>query len=437
MTAAAKPTFLRQTLGPLFLILICPPTAILFWYTNVHLQGSFQILFERFFTHGLLTTVYDAWAPVFFGSKTAWAILGVFSAVQLLFMKILPGKTFHGPITPKGNVPLYKANGVFAFAATLTLFFLCAYQFQLFSPTIVYDNFGYLLGALNIFSLFFCLILLIKGHIAPSSSDSGASGNWIFDYYWGTELYPRILGWDIKMFTNCRFGLMSWAVIILCFAAKQKQIYGEVSDSMLVAVALQLIYITKFFFWETGYLSSLDIMHDRAGYYICWGCLVWVPGIYTSATLYLVNHPNHLGWPLASAIFVVGAVCILINYWADWQRQNVRALRGKCTVWGRKPTLIEACYMTETGEAKKSLLLTCGWWGIARHFHYVPEILGSFFWSVPALFVDFLPYFYVVYLTILLADRAFRDEKRCSDKYGDDWKVYCEHVPYKILPGII
>lgn len=29
--------------------------------------------------------------------------------------------------------------------------------------------------------------------------------------------------------------------------------------------------------WETGYLSTIDIMHDRAGYYICWGCLVWVP----------------------------------------------------------------------------------------------------------------------------------------------------------------
>ena len=34
---------------------------------------------------------------------------------------------------------------------------------------------------------------------------------------------------------------------------------------MAVAVALR---------WETGYWGSMDIMHDRAGYYICWGCLV-------------------------------------------------------------------------------------------------------------------------------------------------------------------
>lgn len=437
MSTAQKTSFLRQTLGPLFLLIVCPPTAILFWYTNVHLEGSFLNLWNLITAQGLLHTIYQAWSPVFWGSKTAWTILGVFSAIQLAFMKLLPGGVFHGPMTPKGNVPLYKSNGVFAFGATILLFFLCAYQFQLFNPAIVYDQFGYLLGALNLFSLLFCVFLVLKGKYAPSSTDSGATGNWIFDYYWGTELYPRVFGWDIKMFTNCRFGLMSWAIIILCFAAKQKEIYGEISDSMMVAVALQLIYITKFFFWETGYLSSLDIMHDRAGYYICWGCLVWVPGIYTSATLYLVNHPNHLGWPLATLMFVLGAICILVNYWADWQRQHFRTCKGKCKVWGRTPTLIEANYVTDAGERKKSLLLTCGWWGIARHFHYVPEILGALFWSLPALFGNFLPYFYVVYLTVLLTDRAFRDEERCSKKYGEDWQRYCDSVPYKILPGFI
>ena len=34
---------------------------------------------------------------------------------------------------------------------------------HLFSPTIVYDHFGEILGALNIFSLAFCLMLYLKG----------------------------------------------------------------------------------------------------------------------------------------------------------------------------------------------------------------------------------------------------------------------------------
>ncbi|KAL5054195.1 hypothetical protein RYX36_034877, partial [Vicia faba] len=80
------------------------------------------------------------------------------------------------------------------------------------------------------------------------------------------------------------------------------------------------------------------------GFYIYWGCLVWVPSVYTSPGMYLVNHPVNLG------------------------------------------TQIEASYTTTSGEIEKSLVLTSGWWGLARHFHYVPEILAAFFWTVPALF---------------------------------------------------
>jgi len=36
-----------------------------------------------------------------------------------------------------------------------------------------------------------------------------------------------------------------------------------------------------------------------------------------------------------------------------------------------------------------------------------------------------------------LIDRAFRDERRCSKKYGEDWKVYCHRVPYKIFPYVV
>lgn len=41
-----------------------------------------------------------------------------------------------------------------------------------------------------------------------------------------------------------------------------------------MSVLLQLTYITKFFHWEMGYMNSMDIQHDRAGFYLCWGCLV-------------------------------------------------------------------------------------------------------------------------------------------------------------------
>ena len=38
----------------------------------------------------------------------------------------------------------------------------------------------------------------------------------------GMELYPRIGRYfDIKTFTNCRFGMMSWPLLALTYAIKQ------------------------------------------------------------------------------------------------------------------------------------------------------------------------------------------------------------------------
>jgi 7-dehydrocholesterol reductase len=423
----------RKTLFPLALILFTPPMAILMWYTNVALDGSLLKLWDVFEKDGILTTILNVWGPIFFGTPIAWKMIAIFGLTQLILMKTLRGKVVEGPITPQGNIPLYRANGVAAFITTVALFLLSTYAFNLFSPTIVYDNFGPLIAALNIFSLFFCLFLYFKGRLKPSSNDSGSTGHFIFDYFWGMELYPRIFGWDVKMFTNCRFGMMSWGIIVLSFAAKQHEVYG-LSDAMVVSALLQLIFIAKFFLWEPGYLRSLDIMHDRAGYYICWGCLVWVPAIYPSPALYLVNHPQALGPFLSLLIFSLGFVSIAINYLADRQRQKVRLTAGKCTIWGKKPEIIIASYKTTQGGKKQSLLLTSGWWGLSRHFHYIPEVLSAFFWTLPALFAHILPYFYVMYLGCLLLDRAFRQERHCARKYGKHWEEYRERVPYKIIP---
>jgi 7-dehydrocholesterol reductase len=428
---------LRNTLGPLFLICACPPFAIVMWYTNTALQGSFAALGQMMQLQGFFSTIYEICAPVMLGSTLAWKMISIFAIFQLVIMRILPGKPFHGPVTPAGNIPTYKANGVAAFTVSLVTFCLATFVLKLFPATIIYDNFGYLLGALNLLSLVVCLLLYLKGRYKPSSTDSGLSGNFIFDYYWGTELYPKFLGWHLKKFITCRFGMMSWGIILISYAAKQQSLFGFISNSLLISVALQLFYIAKFYWWETGYLRSLDIMHDRAGFYICWGCMVWVPCIYTSPSMYLVLHPVVLSMPVAATIFTLGIACILINYFADRQRQLVRATEGNCTIWGKKPLMTFATYTTERGEIRQNIILASGWWGISRHFHYLPEIGAAFCWSVPALFTHFAPYFYVVFLSFLLFDRAFRDDRRCAKKYGVYWERYCKLVPYKIVPFLV
>lgn len=427
--------FFRYTLSPLFLILVCPPAALFFWYTAAYLDGSFYLLFTIIQKHGFFATLYEIWAPVFWGSKTAWTMVLSFAAIELFLMKVIPGKTFSGPVTKSGFVPKYRDNGFVCYLITMALFCLFSFGVRAFPASIIYQYFGEIVSIVTILGVSFSLFLYFKGRFFPSCPDHSITGNFIFDYYWGSELYPRILGWDVKQFTNCRFGMMSWPIILLSFAAAQGEIYG-LSNTMLISLTLQLIYVTKFFLWERGYLRSMDIARDRAGFYICYGCIAWVPSVYTSVGLYLVHHPHRLPSATALAIFTLGTICILMNFFTDRQKDLFRESKGAVKIWGKDPIYQEASFTTEDGQENSSLLLQSGFWGISRHFHYLPEILGAFCWSVPALFSHFYPYFYVSFLTVLLLDRTNRDEKKCSEKYQEAWSKHCERVKYRLIPYI-
>ncbi|KAG0470418.1 hypothetical protein HPP92_017118 [Vanilla planifolia] len=222
--------------------------------------------------------------------------------------------------------------------------------------------------------------------------------------------------------------MMSWAVLafdllhqtgklgalLLLFWSMYEQ-NKQVADSMLVYTILTLAYVTNSSYGNQDIgalwiLLMIELDSTSAGD----ACLV-------------------------VSILLAGLVCIYINYDCDRQRQVFRKTNGRCLIWGNSIKglkHIEATYFTTKGESKTNLLLTSGWWGLSRHFHYVPEILAAFFWTVPALFNHFLPYFYVIFLTILLLDRAKRDDDRCSSKYGKYWKLYCTDVRYRVLPRV-
>ena len=42
-------------------------------------------------------------------------------------------------------------------------------------------------------------------------------------------------------------GMMSWAILPLCYIAKQLELTGEVSNSIFVSVGLMELYCFKFF----------------------------------------------------------------------------------------------------------------------------------------------------------------------------------------------
>ena len=189
-------------------------------------------------------------------------------------------------------------------------------------------------------------------------------------------------------------------------------------------------------------MRSIDIIVDRAGWEIQWGCLVFVPSVYTLHSRFLVLHPSQLSCESAGLIAGVGLLGVGLNYWADKQRDQFRLDGGKGLVWGRPPVFVEAQYTVIGADgqptSRTSLLLASGFWGVARHFHYVFELTAAWSWCLlanPAA-NGALPVFYAVFLTILLAHRAKRDEAKCSHKYGRYYAMYSEMVPYLMVPGL-
>ena len=132
------------------------------------------------------------------------------------------------------------------------------------------------LATLNIFGLVLCVFLVFKGLYFPSTGDHGSSGSFIKDFLWGTELYPRVFGLDIKRWVNCRVSMTFWQLAGLSFAYRSYTLHGVIDWGLVLSAASQFLYLAKFFLWEMGYMRSIDIIVDRAGFEIQWGCLVWV-----------------------------------------------------------------------------------------------------------------------------------------------------------------
>ena len=251
----------------------------------------------------------------------------VFWAV-ILALYFVPGKTEEGPPTATGHVPKYVDNGV-VHMATFTALFVGGAALGLYPLSIFYDQIMPMVGTLNLVALIFCVYLYIKGCTHPSTADVTFSGEGvIFDYFCGIELYPRILGVDVKKIVNCRFSMTFWMNFGLSCVAASYKMHGEYDWGLCWCAGLTFCYLVKFFLWEIGYMRSIDIILDNAGFYETWGCLVWVPCMYTNHMHCAVRTPSGLSPLVSSTIGIFGLICIALNYWSDRQRQVLQNVNG-------------------------------------------------------------------------------------------------------------
>ncbi|PVU97508.1 hypothetical protein BB561_000518 [Smittium simulii] len=360
-------------------------------------------------------------------------------AFQAILFVYLPGKTGYGQKTPAGHLLKYKVNGLNAWIVTHVLFIAASLVFGYFPLSIIQEHWAGLLVSTNIFGLGLATFAYIKAITYPSyPADNKATGSFLYDYFMGIEHNPRIGdSFDFKLFFNGRPGIIAWTLINLSFAGAQYNEIGYVTNSMILLNILHAIYVVDFFYHEDWYLRTIDIAHDHFGYYLAWGDLVWLPFTYTLQSHYIYRNPINLSQPAFIAILAIGLAGYYIFRNANNQKDLARRYNGDVKIWGKKATVIRASYLTSDGKTTRSILLTCGFWGISRHFNYVGDLLMCFaFGASCGLTMDFIPYYYLFYMTVLLVHRINRDHARCQAKYGDYWTEYCKAVPYKLVPFV-
>lgn len=362
------------------------------------------------------------WSTEVFGIVLLWIL---FQAV--LYM--LPvGKVAEGMPLRSGKRLQYRMNGFLAFSITALVVGVAAYYEVDFSY--VHEHFLQFATSALLISTVLSVFLYVRSRWAADEdlSAAGNSGHLIYDFFMGHEHNPRIKNFDLKFFFEMRPGLIGWIVINFALLLTEMKIHklDFPSPAMLLVNFFQFLYIADGLWFEEAILTTMDLTYEGFGFMLAFGDLVWVPFTYSLQALYLVHHPSPLSLPLVVAIIAINALGYCVFRASNLEKNAFR----------RNPSDPKVSHLRTIPTATGKSLLVSGWWGYVRHPNYLGDLIMAFAWSLPCGFNHLLPYYYVIYFTILLIHRDYRDERQCRMKYGSAWDEYCRQVQYRIFPGI-
>jgi Delta14-sterol reductase len=347
----------------------------------------------------------------------AAAIFAIFVGGIFVLRIVLPGKIHLGQKLKDGSKRSYKLNGLrilFVLGAILATL----QALHLFSLSTLHQLFWPLFAVANIFAVLHTAQLYMSG----LRNRSGASRGLLRDLWMGVELNPELFGVDLKMFAYLP-SLMGLCVLNWSFGVVQYETLGYLTTRMWLYQSFFTLYIINYYEFEYGMLHTWDVIAEDFGYMLVWGDYVLVPFFYSICGWFLVGYTAPISNLEVVALIVLFATGFIIFRGANQQKHDYKE-HPERPIWG-KPA-----------ETVGGRLLASGFWGVGRKLNYTGELMVYFSWTLTTGFQSLVPYILPLWLLCLFTHRAWRDDKKCREKYGPLWTEYCSRARFRMIPFI-
>ena len=229
-------------------------------------------------------------------AHTLFFVSAFYLAVLLLHV-LLPGPRVEGYVCDwRGRVLTYKLNGFLLYLCTLGGFWYGGLPEELTTYAAV--NWWQSVKAANVLGLGGALLLTgltleppfraltsdqkelckraakgedIMGAVTPAPQRNVAA-----HYFFGKAFNPRLLGIDLKMLLYALgAAALTWN---LCSAlALRISTHRALSNALVLYSAMLLWFVGEYMLLEVIHLYTYDLMCEKLGFKLCWGCLVFYP----------------------------------------------------------------------------------------------------------------------------------------------------------------
>lgn len=372
-------------------------------------------------------------------SNKTYFIYFLFFVIQIILASFMPGLTMEGlPTAPHGKRLKYLCNGYSCYY--FCLFGLFAIHIAgIFPLSYLADHFGEVLIASMLIGDITSLFWYIYGLLFADeyNGKSAQTGNIVYDFFMGTILYPRIGIVDIKMVAEVRWSWLTLMLITLSCAVKQYELLGYVSPQMAFMVLAHWLYSNATVKGEHCIPPTWDMFHENFGWMLNFWNICGVPFLYCFQSLYILKNQATISTQLSTPFMIFNYLLLLVAYYmfdtANGQKAFIKIPIRRNTFpqlpWAQ---LEEPIKYIVTPKGK---LLVDGWYAFGRKIQYSGDILMALSWGLACGFSSPLPYFYCFFFTSMICHRQWRDEIRCSEKYGKYWTLYTKQVPNVFIPS--